>query len=343
MSKDRVYTIKDIAEYAGVSRSTVSRIINNVQTRVAISEATRAKIHEAIRLFDYTPNASAHRLSVSRSFVIGLQLPECAAGNYAFSDYNLIGAMRGIEKALQSTNYSLQLLFGTGRKKYDSERLFKSRSIDGLLIWGMREDETFPAALRSYPVIMLNSLPRDWETCPTIVHDDYSGSRALVQSLLRDGAKSFLYVMGLEQVSICRERYQGFRDALAEAGVSFVPSKQIICGNFSYGSVADQAKSLFRNKRKMKFDAIVCSNDMMATAFYDAALAAGLTPQKDFLLAGADGVEDCARCNLRTYRCDRCRMGEMAIHEILRMIEKKDLSVFHTRIPVLDEGKDCSD
>ena len=69
---------------------------------------------------------------------------------------------------------------------------------------------------------MLNSLPRDWESYPTIVHDDYNGSRALVQRLLQDGAKSFLYVMGGERVSICQERYRGFQEVLAEAGECYI-------------------------------------------------------------------------------------------------------------------------
>ena len=143
--KGKIYTICDIAEYAGVSRSTVSRVVNNVHTRVTFLERTQAKIREAIRHFDYTPNASARRLSVKRSFVLGLQLPKHGKGTYSFSDYNLIGAMQGFETALQNSEYRLQLLFGGCGEGDEDVRLLKSKSIDGLLVWGHATTRSFPS------------------------------------------------------------------------------------------------------------------------------------------------------------------------------------------------------
>ena len=319
------YSIKDIADYVGVSRSTVSRVLNNVHTRIAVSAETCARIHEAIRHFDYTPNASARRLAVKKSFVIGLQLPIQNVNNHAFNDYNLIGAMLGFEEALRGTDYRLQLIFGSRSGLNDHAenlRLLKSKSIDGLLIWGALTNENIPRELESYPVLLLNSLPEKFENFSTIVHDDYRGSRRLIQELIQEGASRFLYVMGPEKVSICQNRYRGFLDTLLENNIPFQPEQQLFHGDFGYDSVIDQARTFFMSGGAHDYDAVVCVNDKMATAFFDAAVAAGVTPQKDIILAGADDVEDCARYNLRTYKCDRFHMGTLAIHQIIRQIEE---------------------
>jgi len=334
-------TISNIAEYAQVSRSTVSRVLNNVNTKVPVSAATRAKIDEAVRHFDYTPNANARRLSIRRSYVIGLQVPAHNPGMYVFSDYNLIGAMHGIEKALLETNYRLQILFQGKDYVATGEylTLLKNKSIDGLLIWGALRDETFLPELRNYPVILLNSLPDKHAGYCCISHDDYAGSYALVRMLLARGARRFLYLGGPERVSICGERERAFFDALSSFDIRFDREKQMLRGDFTYDSARRLSEPHFRRGEALDFDAVVCANDMMATGIYDTAVSTGFVPQQDFLLAGADGVEDCARYDLFTYKCDRFQLGFSGISELIRLIDARGGDVFERRIPPLPPSR----
>ncbi len=334
MRNGKTCTISDIAEYANVSRSTVSRVLNNVRTKVPVSAETRARIAEAVRHFDYSPNANARRLSINKSWTIGLQVPAHHLNRYVFSDYNLIGAMHGVEAALLPTDYKLMLLFESEKYMQNQEYLsmLKSKSIDGLLIWGATRERVYPPALREYPVILLNTLPDEHTGFNFICHDDYKGSYDLTTGLIRQGAKRFVYLCGPTGNSITLNRYRGFRDALAHRNLPFDEKTALYHGDFHRSSARQTGEQLFLDG-KADFDAIVCSNDMMATGIYEAALAAGLRPDTDFLLAGADGVEDCAEYPLSTFAVDHFSMGSEAINQLIHLIEHDNNTIIEKYIP----------
>lgn len=322
MRTGKTCTITDIAEYANVSRSTVSRVLNNVRTKVPVSAETRARIAEAVRHFDYSPNANARRLSINKSWTIGLQVPAHHLNRYVFSDYNLIGAMHGIEAALLSSDYKLLLLFESDKYMRNQEYLamLKSKSIDGLLIWGATRSRIYDHNLKNYPVILLNTLPDEHGGFNFICHDDYRGSYDLTAELISRGAGRFAYLCGPTANSITVNRYRGFRDALAHRNLPFDEESALFHGDFHRASARQVGDRLFPGGQ-VNFDAIVCSNDMMATGIYESALAAGLRPDADFLLAGADGVEDCADYPLSTFAVDHFSMGFEAINQLIGLIE----------------------
>ncbi len=320
---NKACTISNIAEYAQVSRSTVSRVLNNVNTKVPVSAATRAKIAEAIRHFDYMPNANARRLSHNKSFIIGLQVPAHHLSRYVFTDYNLIGAMHGLEAALLPSDYKLLLLFQSEKymQKHEYLSLLKSKSIDGLLIWGATCGDHYDAALADYPVIFLNSLPAGASGFEWICHDNHQGSLELVGRLIEAGARRFRYLSGPLSNSISLDRYCGFREALAQAQIPFDEERERWFGDFHRDSARALTAPFFETSGDLGFDAIVCSNDMMASGVYDAATAAGRQPGKDFQLAGGDGADDCAQYPLKTFRSDRFALGFRGINRMFELID----------------------
>lgn len=317
----KIYTISDIAEYARVSRSTVSRVLNNVKTKVLVSAETTARIEEAVKHFDYSPNANARRLSNNKSNIIGLQVPTHHLGRYVFSDYNLIGAMHGLEEALMAHDYKLLLLFQSKKYMNDKEylTLLKNRSIDGLLIWGTLRDVHYDSNLADYPVLFMNTLPDEHAGFNFICHDNYRGGYDLTAGLIKRGARKFRYLMGPTTNSITVDRYRGFRDALADNHIVF-NEQRLSHGDFHQEGARLIFAPIFKSGT-LDFDAVVCSNDMMATGVYQSALDSRHAPNVDFWLAGGDGVEDCAKYPMSTFKVDRFDMGFQCMQKIIKLID----------------------
>jgi LacI family transcriptional regulator, galactose operon repressor len=333
ISSPKKYTIKDIAEYAGVATSTVSRVLNKKDVRVPVTEKTKKKIYEAIKRFEYYPNIHAKRLSQNKTFVIGLEVPVASPETgawHAFSDNSLIEVMRGIEEVIINTPYKLLILFRNREymenKKYI--QMFKERSIDALIVWGASRCDNYAPELYKQPVIFINTKPFTNEEYSYIGNNNYAASYEITEYAIKKGRKQFIFLQGPQVSSICIEHKKGFLDALEKHNISIPENNIIECG-YDEESAHGIMTRVFQDKT-IDFDAVIAMTDEMALGVYEAALEHGKKIPEDFALTGGNesGVLKDKRYPVTTYKVDCFAIGKVAITQIIAELKNDNGQTF---------------
>lgn len=139
-------SIRDVAALAGVSISTVSRILNNHEKAKTIPPEVHKRVQECARQLEYVPNANARRVFSHRAGIIGLLVPSYRQMKmHIFEDGHLRRLISGIEEGLGENKYRLLLIFNDEQFQENREymSLIRSQDIDGLLVWGAQPDEEY--------------------------------------------------------------------------------------------------------------------------------------------------------------------------------------------------------
>lgn len=318
--QERKFTLKDIAEYVGTAKSTVSRVLNNTTTKIPVTDKTKKKIFEAARKFDYSPDINARRLSNNRSHIIALVIPSLLNG--AAIDRTMLDVMTGMEEAIIRTRYKLLLVFKTDEfvSNKDYLKLFKEKCIEGMIIWGTTLDDRYVSELAGRPVIEINSCFPD-SRISTITHDNFGGAFRLTEYLIKKGHGKFLHIGGFKTNSIAEERTAGFMKALKKHGIS-IRADHVFEESFSRGPAFNLMDRILSGDR-YDYDAVVASNDIMALDIYTAARKHGKRIPEDFSLTGADGVDSFGEgiAPITTVKVDCRKMGKTAVEKLVAMIE----------------------
>ena len=243
-------TIKDIVEHTGISSSTISRVLNNEEN---VHEATRERVERAISELGYRPHPVASALKSGRGRLVHI-IPES-------DDAALMPAMlAGVADRATETGY--RLIFSTlayeRRAVHIDERL-----IDGVIFIPDFEHSVSLDWLQrdiSVPVVCLYGSAEAGSIATSIVSDDYGGAKMAVRHLVSTGRREIAYVNGVTQWIQSQHRYQGYIDALREAGLE-VKGELIQQGDWSRGSGYTACERLLRAGT---FDAIYSANDKMA-------------------------------------------------------------------------------
>lgn len=208
-------TIYDIAKEAGVSASTVSRVING---KPGISEKTRKKIHALLEKYNYAPNEAARGLSTSETRMIGILLEDVRNVQHALIAYT-------IEQALTAAGYA-GIIVNTGttdEKKNDYMRLLAARQIDGAIMVGSTyQNRCMEDLIRTYmpdiPVVMANG----WLDLPNVhgvLVDEQKGIEDCVSLLLKKGRRHIVFAMTSSTPSGLN-KLAGYRDGLRNSGLA---------------------------------------------------------------------------------------------------------------------------
>ncbi|HHF08485.1 MAG TPA: LacI family transcriptional regulator [Kosmotoga arenicorallina] len=249
-------TIAKIAELAGVSKATVSRVLNNSGY---VAENTREKVMKIVREFNFVPDARAVNLSKSMTRTIGLVLPSTSGPFY-------MEVIRGIEDILSIDGYYMLLMtFEASRDKNEIRRKYRSlleeKRVDGLIIFDPEADEAFvqQMAKAKKPCVYLG---REYLKIPidSVSADNVTGSRLMMLHLLEaHGFKKIVFVRGPLDSYHALERFKGYRKTLTEWGIQY-DERLVFCGNFTREGAEMVAQSIFSAKP----EAIFASNDEMA-------------------------------------------------------------------------------
>lgn len=319
------YTIRDIAQHAGVAVSTVSRVINNNDIKIKVSEKTKNRIFDTIRQFDYSPNINATRLTRDKTFIIGLEVPASPANSgtwHAFSDHTLTDSILGIEECITNTPYKLLILFRNREYMQNKEylKLFKEKCIDGLITWGADYLDDYCSELYKYPVVFINTRPNTTEPYNYIGNDNYKASYEITEYVIGSGYHKFIYFEGPQVTSVCIERKAGFLDALKKHNIPIAEDHIFESGYTSTSAYGIMEKIL--QAGKLDFDAVVATTDNMAWGIRNAALAHGKKIPQDFTLTGGGNIDKFGeKFPLTTFRMDCVAMGKMAFEKLMTEIE----------------------
>ena len=309
-------TIYDVAEKAGVSRQTVSRVINNRQD---VSDETRKKVKEIMAELNYQPNAVAQSLSRQKSYLFGV----VTAG------LKYIGPSRtlsGITNKTEELGYGLllkEMEYSNSANVLPLLDWFKSHQVDGI-IWAAPEIEDnrrwvkdiFP--LIDIPIIFLTM--EEQKNVTVVTTDNFTGSQQAVKHLIEMGRKNIGHISGPLNWWEARERKNGWEAALAEAGVK-VTDRMWTQGNWSPKSGRSAFLELIEKFPEM--DGIFVGNDQMALSVLQSSLQLGKKVPQDLSVIGFDGIADSEfYCpSLSTVSQNQDELGRIAVAELVSQIE----------------------
>jgi len=250
------HTIEDVAELAGVSIATVSRVLNQT---APVAEETANRVWEVVEALNYTPHAAARGLASRKTSTIGLLLPEISGHFFSLM-------LRGVETCVCENGYDLLVLSTPcpRESRLNLPRSLGEHNTDGLLVYAGSLDPDEMARLDDvgFPVVLLNQSPPEGLDIPTVTYENKAGARELVDYLSEvHGCKRIAFLAGPDNHEDSYWREVGFRESLAAHDIAFDPSLVSI-GGFD-ARVAESAVSHWLLEG-IDFDAIFAGDDESA-------------------------------------------------------------------------------
>jgi LacI family transcriptional regulator len=303
-----VSTIKDVAREAGVSAATVSRVFNQ---SAVVSETARRRVRAVAQRLNYWPNGVARSLITNRTHALGVLLPELYGELFT-------EILRGVD--LAARNEGFHVLVSSSHSHTD-ELIAALRSmrgrIDGAIV--MAPDVDARTAIRksavNLPLVLIDPEEGN-EGFDTISIANYDGAYAMVRHLLNVGHRRIATVTGPQRNVDARQRLDGYRAALADAGVAFAPELEIP-GDFTEPSGYEAVARLLRLEPRPS--AVFAANDYMAVGALGALSDAGMRVPEDVAVTGFDDIALARYLNppLTTVHVDALSLGERAARRVL--------------------------
>ncbi len=286
-------TSQDVARRAGVSRTTVSFVLNN-SAGMQISEETRKRVLEAARDLGYVPDAAAQALASGRSKTIGLIMARNP--RQIASDLYLTQSLEAL--VCEVNRLGMRLLLEVVEDFENSEaylKLVRSNSIDGVLYSGPRFDDSALQVIVDHgiPTVLMGTLPGSNYYCVDI--NNRSAAYLAVKHLLNLGHRQIACITNAStSYTAARDRLQGYRDALEEAEIAFEPGL-VRYADFNCESGYEEMRNLLEDHCPMT--AAFIASDVVAFGAMSAVREAGLSIPKDLALVGFDDVPMARFCD----------------------------------------------
>ncbi|MCS7010549.1 MAG: LacI family transcriptional regulator [Anaerolineales bacterium] len=310
-------TLEDIARQTGVSRSTVSRVLNN---HPSVREEVRQRVLAAIEASGYQPHAAARTLASKRSFTIGLILPQSVS--FFFTDPYYPHLIKGIAQACNQHDYTLALfLVGT---REEEEKIFPRISgkgfLDGVLIQsGHHGDQWIIGRMLDIkmPVVVCGR-PFRSDNVSYIDVDNIRAAHQAVSHLIRLGRQRIATITGPFASTVGLDRLEGYKKALQERGLP-IQENLIVEGDFTEEGGYYAMQRLLPHQP----DAVFAASDLMALGAIRAAKEAGLRVPEQIAFVGFDDfpLASSNEIRLTTIRQPVVQFGIQAVELLIDLIE----------------------
>lgn len=311
MAAKRKPTIYQVAEAAGVSIATVSRVFNDSD---AVLPEVQRKVKAAAAKMHYVPSASARNLSTQRTESIGLILP-VLYGEF-FSEI-----LYGIDVGLRSSKYTL-MLSSTHDHHEEFTASFRSMQgrVDALIVMVLNETLlTSIAGMNVRVPVVLIGTERTDITKSSVAVDNRAGAASVAEHLASQGFKRLAVVTGSPDNIESAERLEGFFHGCEVNGIART-SVTVLSGTFSQQSGYDAAVRFLGLKRRPA--AVFCSNDAMAMGMIRCFREQGIRIPHDVAVAGFDDIPSAELTNpsLTSVRSNIAELGTTAVQRVMEMI-----------------------
>lgn len=272
-------TMRQVAELAGVSTMTVSKALAD---KPGISRKTKDLVIAAAKELNYLPNALAASFRTKRTNTIGVVMAEHLLDVFP-------PVFRGIEAAAAAHGYSTVL----GNTAHASERdiihMLASNLVDGIIVnsplrFGPEERELLDAAGIPY-VLTMRTHPDDQVT--TVQNNNYAGAYAMVEHLVKGGARRFLFLALEDRLTCGGERLRGWTDALTAHGIN-PKSQRVVTTPPGIESGRQAIRAQLEKERT--WDAVVCGSDTQAIGAIEELVARGIAIPGEVKVTGYDGM-----------------------------------------------------
>jgi LacI family transcriptional regulator len=308
-------TIQDIARIAGVSKATVSRVLNH---NPSVDPVLRERVSRVVQEYDFVPNVTATSLAGGRTRLIGVLAPPLSWP--AIPDI-----MGGVAEYIEHSSYEIVLYSINFERDHSDvlDRILAMRMVSGLLA-------IFPGKLyrhlasryhQGLPLVMIDD-QEESASIPWVGIDNAGSAYKATRYLLELGHRRIAHIMGPQTYHCAIERYQGYCQALQDAGIAPDP-ELFLQGNFDVASGRQCATALFARDRSTWPTAIFASNDQMVYGFLEIAEQQGVRIPDDIAIMGFDDNILSAHMKppLTTVRQPFPEMGSKAIEILLTMID----------------------
>jgi LacI family transcriptional regulator len=305
-------TLRMVAREAGVSASTVSRIINGT---VNVSPNLKHAVETAIAKFGFRPNAAARGLALGKTSTIGVVAQAIDSPFYG-------EGLRGIESALRQRGYAPLIMSGNWRVE-DEDRCVQeliARGVDGVIVFaGRLSDAKLKSYAKTVPIVITGRRLRSARLFSLQV-DDAQGSMLAVRHLVELGHRQIAFITGSEAHPDASERLRGYKEALIEAGIAFNP-RLVVVGDWHEEGGLRSTQELLNSQSE--FTAIFCVNDQTAYGACLALYRRGLSVPNDVSLIGFDDLPS-SNYRLPPLTSVRQSIGELGERSAAAMLDLID-------------------
>lgn len=321
-------TIKDVARMAGVSISTVSRVINDSKP---VSSEVKKKVLDAIEELGYRPNEVARTLVTKKSFLIGIIVTDI--GNSYVAQI-----VRGIEEVGKMYNYDILLCSSYGDKETELKfiQLFNRKQVEGIILLSEIVNEEVGEEINSLkiPFIYLNRYFYI-EDFPTVSINDYDASYEMTNYLMSLGHKNIAYITTNEEIEYSLEKLKiaGYRKAIEECG----EGDEILCYTKGYNieDGYDIGKNILDLKESHNITAVFCSHDELAIGLMNYFYDNNIKVPEDISVSGYGDIKNASmyRPRLTSIKEPYYDIGAVAIRRIIKELKDEKTEKSHIKLP----------
>ncbi len=320
-------TIDDIARLAGVSKATVSRVLNNKAE--GVSTDTRKMIQKLIDDLEYKPNLLARGIVTSKTKTIGLILPDIT--NPFFPEL-----VKAVEDCASKNGYTV--IFGNTDFSLEKEQnyisTFIAKRVDGVILTSTVDDNSIiHNKFKKYnvPCVLLDRTMKNMDYDAGVFFDNQYALYISCEYLIKHGNKKIAFISGPAAVSTSRERIEGYKMALGQYGIEF-DQRFIKYGNFTLDSGYKAIWDLHNDG--IEFTGVLASNDIMAIGAMKALKELKYKIPDDIEVIGFDNIEFASMTEppLTTIQQPTYEMGQKATEFLLMLINGKSPKNKHIRL-----------
>ena len=312
-------TLEAVARRAGVSRATVSRVVNG-STTVAVG--IRDAVNQAVEELGYVPNQAARSLVTRRTDSIALVVSEPTAQVFG-DDPFFADVVRGVSAELELEDKQLVLLTTDSPAGRERVRRFTSVHVDGVLLLSFHGTDPLYLSLgRQGPPMVCGGRPRyGRDELSYVDFDNTGGAREAVEYLIAAGRRRIVTIAGPQDMNAGVDRLIGYREAIAAADRRAI----VAYGDFTRDSGARAMHSLLADEPDL--DAVFCGSDLMALGALSALRAAGRAVPEDVAVVGFDDIEAAryAEPPLTTVQQPSPLLGREMVRMMLRILAGEEV------------------
>lgn len=274
-----VPTLEMVAALAGVSRATVSRVVNDSPS---VDPELAQSVRKAIEALDYTPNRAARSLAKRRANSVALIIPESTSK--VFADPFFTTVVQGIAMYLTDTDFTLNMVIASEAKPEKTRSFLLGGNVDGALVVSHHSgDHSWTHLSGSLPMVFAGRPLVGAEDAYYVEVENEAAARSATRLLTARGRRSIATIAGPQDMPPGIDRLAGWRTAVREAGLD---DQLVEVGDFTLASGARAMQRLLDRGRPI--DAVFAANDQMAAGAYTVIQGRGLRIPEDIAVVGFD-------------------------------------------------------
>lgn len=314
--------IKDVSLKAGVSPTTVSRVLNNSKL---VNEKTKRKVLGIIKEMGYIPNASAKNLRSKKTMTIGVIVTDILVS------YNA-DIIKGIENMANSLQYKIIICDAQDQKEKEIDylNLLYNRAIDGMILVTstLSDEEIIQIAKQGFNIgVIGRNIHHELVSC--VYNDNISAVKEVIDHLVDHGHREIVFLGGLKDAVDSSERLEGYLNALKDNNIPFNP-RLVDHGNFSEDGGYEAIKRIIEAGHP--FTAVFAANDEMALGVYKAFKELSIKIPEQVAVVGVDNIRVASYVNprLSTVAQPKYSMGALMTEKLIDQMNENKYTASRT-------------